>query len=781
MVRVLWSVVVSSVTMCGLSNAAFAQADGVAIEHRKPYSGHVVAKVSVATPGDVLRVTALAEAGGSVWSHGVVDGKLDVQLTPEGLAALGQLGLPYEVMILDVQALVDAERAQIEAWRRARADGFAGRADDWYTTYHTRAEIDQYIATLATNSAGLATRTQFGTSLEGRPMYAIRVSAPDLPGNPRASRPKVVFNGCQHAREWVTPPTVTYIAERLIAGYSADTRIQSLLNRCEVIVIPIVNPDGYEYTWTTQRLWRKNRRNNGDGSFGVDLNRNWSVGWGGNDGSSPSPSSETYRGPAAFSEPESVMLRDFMTSLDSGGSVVAGSIDIHSYSQLILSPLGYTTTLPPNAAFFDSLNVQLESSIESVFGTDYVAGPTATTIYVASGTASDWSFGALGSVGYGMEMRDTGEFGFVLPADQILPTAQENFQLALTFAEGILTPLRFFFPSGQPTSVAGMGSLSVQIDDGAATLNTSSPMLYWRQPPQQNFAAVSMTASGRVFSASLPTLYCNRGFEYYIQAATTAGETATFPASGAFSATVAGQSTAGFTDACESADGWTVGAPGDTATTGMWTNNVPEQTTAQPGSDASPVGTRCWVTDHRAGNGAGAWDVDNGITTLTSPAFSGLGPDGTTARVSYRLWYSNDRGNNPNTNSLPVQISNNNGATWTQLELVSQSTNAWSLRSFRISDFITPTANMRLRFIARDLTSALIEAAVDDISVEFIGCPSDPADFNGDGFVDGFDYDDFVSCFEAIACPPGKSADFNNDGFVDGFDYDEFVAAFEGA
>ena len=778
MLRKLWHMVAACVAFGG--QTAFAQPDAPDIQQPKLYTGHVVAKVAVSTPADVLRVTALAEAGGSVWSHGVVDGKLDVQLTPAGLAALEQLGLAYEVMIRDVQALVDAERAQIEAWHRARDEGFAGRADDWYTTYHTRTEIDTYVAALAANSGGLATRAQFGSSLEGLPMYAIRISGPDLPGNPRSARPKIVFNGCQHAREWVTPPTVVYIAEKLIAGAASDTRIQTILSKCEVVVVPIVNPDGYEYTWTTQRMWRKNRRNNGDGSFGVDLNRNWSQGWGGNDGSSPSPASETYRGPAAFSEPESAALRDFMTSLDSGGSVVAGSMDVHSYSQLILSPWGYTEMLPPNAAFFDGLNVQLEAAIESVFGTDYVAGPTATTIYVASGTASDWSFGALGSVGYGMEMRDTGAFGFALPADQILPTAQENFQLALTFAEGILTPLRFSFPSGQPSSVAGLGTVSVQIDDGAATLNTASPRLYWRQPPQQSFASVPMTAAGRVFTATLPNLYCNRGFEYYISTTTTAGAPVVFPESGVFSASVTGQVTTGFADACEAATGWTVGAPGDNATTGVWTNNVPEATSAQPGADVSAAGTRCWVTDHRAGAGAGTYDVDNGTTTLTSPRFSALGPSGTLARVSYWLWYSNDRGNNPNTNSMPIQISNNDGATWTQLELVSQATNAWSFRSFRVSDVVTPSADMRLRFIARDLTGALIEAAVDEITVDFVGCPSDPADFNGDGFVDGFDYDDFVSCFEALSCPPGKSADFNNDGFVDGFDYDEFVAAFEG-
>lgn len=771
-----WSVRVLMIgLLAGIANGQPAEQTA-----QRRYDGHSVVRVEVPGPQDVLRVTAIAEAGGSVWSHGVRDGKIDVELSPEGLAALNQLGLRHETLIPNVQTLVDAERAQIEAWKQARAEGFAGRADDWYTTYHTRAEIETYVSGLATNSGGLATWASFGSSLQGRPMYAIRISAPDLPGNARGIRPKIVFNACQHAREWITPPTAAYIAEKLIANYASDSRVQALLRTYEFVIIPITNPDGYEYTWTTDRFWRKNRRNNGDGSFGVDLNRNWSVGWGGNDGSSPSTNSETYRGPSAFSEPESAMLRDFMVQLDTG-TTVAGSIDIHSYSQLILSPWGYTATLPPNAAFFDSLNVQLAAAVRSVNGVEYVAGPTATTIYVASGTASDWSFGALGSVGYGTELRDTGQFGFALPADQILPTARENFELALTFAEQIAIPLRFLFPSGQPATVTPNGTISVQIDDGSGTLNTASPRLYFRQPPQQAFTSVPMSANGRLFTGTLPALVCNRGFEFYVSASTTTGVALNFPANGVFSASVVPPPTVGFTDACEATTGWTVGASGDNATTGVWNNGVPEQTTAQPSADVSANGTRCWITDYRAGNNAGAFDVDGGTTTLTSPAFSAIGPSGSTATVSYYLWYSNDRGSNPNTNSMPIQISNNGGASWTQLELVSSSTNAWSQRSFRVASFVTPTANMKLRFIVRDLTGSLVEAAIDEIKVEFSGaCPGDPADFNGDGFVDGFDYDDYVACFEAITCPPGKTADFNGDGFVDGFDYDEFVSAFEG-
>ncbi len=735
------------------------------------YEGQMVVRATITQPRQLMQIAGLTE---SYWSHRVGLGEVDLQIKAGARDAFAQLGIDYQVLIPDLQKLIDEERAQIE--RAASQED-----DNWYTTYHNLADINAYGLALVTASPTLASRVQVGNSLEGRPIWALKLSSPDAPGNPRASRPQLLFNGGQHAREWVTPPTAMHIAERLLTDYATDARVRAVMDRAEIIVVPIVNPDGYNHTWTTERLWRKNRRNNGDGSFGVDLNRNWSVGWGGNDGSSPNPASETYRGPSPFSEPETAAMRDFMTAQGR----IRGSIDIHSYSQLILSPLGYTTNLPPEAAIFDQLNILLEQAVEAPFGSDYTAGPTATTIYIASGTASDWSYGALGGFGYGVECRDTGQFGFVLPADQILPNVRENYQMAMTFAEFILAPLRFTLLNGQPATIAADTpiTIDVSIADGAQSLDTASPRLLWRNSSFVPYTSAPMTlVSGRTFRASIAGQPCGRTFEYYVSASTTTGTTATSPdgaPASVYSAQIIGTPVASYVDACEVVGTWSVGDPGDNATSGIWSNGVPQATGAQPGADRSPVGTRCWVTDERAGSGIGTYDVDGGTTTLTSPRFSAVATPGD-ASVSYWRWYSNNQGSRPNTNSMPVSISNNDGTTWTTLETASDNAGAWTFKSFRVADFVTPTASMRLRFVARDLTGAIVEAAIDDVRCEIAGCPSDPADFNGDGFVDFFDYDDFVQCFETNICPPGKTADFNNDGFTDFFDYDAYVLAFEG-
>src|SRR4029453_7368841 len=122
----------------------------------------------------------------------------------------------------------------------------------------------------------------------------------------------VMFIGTQHAREWISPMTVMYIADRLLAGYASDPNIKALLDNVEFVLVPVVNADGYVYTWSTDRYWRKNRRDNaGTEGDGGDTNRNWGYKWGLDIGSSADPCSEVYRGTAAFSEPEPLVIANY--------------------------------------------------------------------------------------------------------------------------------------------------------------------------------------------------------------------------------------------------------------------------------------------------------------------------------------------------------------------------------------------------------------------------------------------------------------------------------------
>jgi hypothetical protein len=158
----------------------------------------------------------------------------------------------------------------------------------------------------------------------------------------------------------------------------------------------------------------------------------------------------------------------------------------------------------------------------------------------------------------------------------------------------------------------------------------------------------------------------------------------------------------------------------------------PIGTTAQPEDDnPAGVGTLCWVTGQGTPGGqAGEADVDFGITTLTSPIFDATG-DGE-AIVEYARWYSNNLGNNPAQDSMPISISNDGGATWTLLETVTDSAAVWVRKSFLVADFVQPTATMRLRFVAGD-------GADLGLLLGAWGAAGGPADLNGDGTVDGAD------------------------------------------
>jgi len=227
----------------------------------------------------------------------------------------------------------------------------------------------------------------------------------------------------------------------------------------------------------------------------------------------------------------------------------------------------------------------------------------------------------------------------------------------------------------------------------------------------------------------------------------------------------------------ESASGWTGGVAGDTATSGQWVRVDPVGTTAQPENDHSTTGTFCWVTGQGVVGGAdGAADVDGGITTLLSPVFDMSQMDEPT--IEYWFWYSNNLGGAPNADSMPVEISNNGGTSWVMLEDVAVNPGAWTKRSWRVRSFVTPTANVRVRFVARDLaTGSLVEAGVDDFKVINVDCTASiPGDINGDGVVNAGDLAGLLGSWGATSGP----ADINGDGIVDAVDLSILISNWNG-
>ena len=288
--------------------------------------------------------------------------------------------------------------------------------------YHTYAEVDREFHALASDHSAIAQVSSLGKSVEQRELWALKISDAVTQNE---NEPRIVFLGGHHAREWISVEVAILMAKHLLERYQSDTLITRLVNSAEIWIVPMVNPDGHQYSVTSQRLWRKNRRPNGDGTFGVDLNRNYGYQWGG-PGSSGDTFSETYRGPAAFSEPETRAVRDFLQA-----HVPKALITYHSYSQLILYPWGYTSTPAPDESLMHNLAVALADRIRTVHGQNYTP-EQASDLYLASGDTTDWLYGLFAVPAFTIELRPrSASPGFELPENQIQPTFEENLPAAL--------------------------------------------------------------------------------------------------------------------------------------------------------------------------------------------------------------------------------------------------------------------------------------------------------------------------------------------------------------
>jgi len=742
-----------------LRSAAALLLAATAVWAEPPYAGESVVRVHPRDTRELRTILALTE---DVWSHAVAVGRpVDARLSPTALAALRRSGMPFETLHEDLGAAVAAERARLDA--RADEGGIAG--ESFFADFRDLAAIETKLDALVAARPDLCSIETIGASLEGRPIRALRISTdPDLPA--------ALLNACQHAREWISPMVAMALAAALVEGEGTDPRVTALLGRLEVWVIPVVNPDGYVHSWGPQRLWRKNRRPNGDGSIGVDLNRNWGFQWGGA-GASSSPGSDTYRGPAPFSEPETQALRDFHLARPD----LVASIDFHSYGQLILSPWGYTTAAHPQAPLFAEIVARMRDAIATTTGQPYTVGPIASTLYVASGNVVDWAFAERGMVSLTTELRDTGQGGFVLPPSQIEPTVRENLAATLELLEATAQPAIVTFPAGRPDRFDAYRPTEVRVAvlPGLGGPSIAAVSILARAGSAAFAAVEAVPLGGNLWSAAVPAFPCGANVEWFVRVETTAGD-ALHPFAGAAApfATPSIRADLLFRDDFELDLGWTAGVPGDTATGGIWIRVDPVGTVAQPEDDHSPDGTKCYVTGQGVpGGAAGAADVDNGVTTLLSPPLDLSNPD---AVVGYARWYSNDRGAAPNADSMPIEISAD-GLAWTTLELVTENANAWVVRSFRVADFIPPSARARVRFVARDLgAGSLVEAGVDEFRVIAFGCPAPPGDVNADGRVDAGDLAMVLSAWGAAGGP----ADLDGDGTVGAGDLSVLLAAWTG-
>ena len=247
------------------------------------------------------------------------------------------------------------------------------------------------------------------------------------------------IDGGIHAREWISPATVTWMLKELVEN---DADHPDLTEKMDWYILPIVNPDGYAYSRIEDRnrMWRKTRTPNGiHGCEGTDANRNWGFHW--NEGGSSSiPCLNNYMGQEAWSEVENKNVRDFVFAHKEN---IKFFNTIHSYGQMVLLPYGFTsnTSIVPGYDKLLDLATKSNEALYAVHQKRYDVGCIPCLLYHVSGSSLDWALGEAGiPYSMGMELRDTlnGIYGFMLPPSQIIPTGEEVWAFHLTAARMII-------------------------------------------------------------------------------------------------------------------------------------------------------------------------------------------------------------------------------------------------------------------------------------------------------------------------------------------------------
>ena len=345
------------------------------------------------------------------------EGRIYILVNDRDLLTLNRLRIPY---------LFETHRfpAQSSSPQVSAASGING-------DYHSYGELEAELQSLEQAFPLLASLSVIGTSLEQRNIYALKIS--DNAAQEEDGEVEVLFLGCHHAREWISVEVPLLLARFLLENYGTDARVRRLVDESEIWIVPLVNPDGLEYSIHFYRYWRKNRRFNSPGSYGVDLNRNYGYQWGYNNiGSSPDPNSEVYRGTAPFSEPETQAVRDLFLGHD-----FQALVSYHSFSQIIIYPWGYIVAPTDKDALLEEIAADMSALMLPVNGRFYGYGRASDSLYTTNGDTTDWSYAASAIPSYTIELPPIDQLygGFFNAETDIQGIFRENLPAALYLIE----------------------------------------------------------------------------------------------------------------------------------------------------------------------------------------------------------------------------------------------------------------------------------------------------------------------------------------------------------
>lgn len=350
------------------------------------YDGYKIVRIAIEDASDLQTLERLDAASPEfqIWTDYVGLGSIDVRLSPGQKPVLDASGLSYTI--------------QVEDWQRQLEQMFKGAGEPgFFDSYRTHNEHIGFLYNLADTYPDLAEVFTVGRSVEGRFMWAIRITGPG------EDKPGVLYHGGQHGNEVLGPVVVAYLAEYLLTRYDTDPEVRALVDNVEWFLLTIMNPDGYE----------ANGRSNANG---YDLNRNW-----GGPGAQPNP----------FSQPETAAMRDLLLAHPN----IRVHLDFHTFGRMILWPWGHSPDLCIDNPTYETLGDDMAELIFQFRGSDYdERGPAYTTIYPVYGGSIDYSYGELGLWAIVYELGND-YYGHSQPISEIMPTCQELTPAMLYLAE----------------------------------------------------------------------------------------------------------------------------------------------------------------------------------------------------------------------------------------------------------------------------------------------------------------------------------------------------------
>uniref|UniRef100_A0A8C4TW46 Carboxypeptidase O n=1 Tax=Falco tinnunculus TaxID=100819 RepID=A0A8C4TW46_FALTI len=331
-----------------------------------------------------------------IWAGEDLHIRVPAPLVQEVKDSLAQHMISYRVLIPDVHKLVDQSMPRERSNHRQVSESYV------YTQYHPMEEIYQWMSQIQKNNSELVTQHYLGKTTENRTMYYLQI----------------------------------------LQNYKSDPKINRFLQNLDLYILPVLNIDGYIYSWEKDRFWRKNRAPYMNGTcYGTDLNRNFNSSWG-SVGVSYNCDSEIFCGSGPESEPETRAVAQFIKRKKND---ILCYLTIHSYGQYILTPYGSTTKPPSNSEELMHVAEKAAAALMEKYGTSYKVGPTSLILYNNSGSSRDWAHMIGIPFSYTFELRDNGTYGFVLPPEQIQPTCEETMLAVTTIIDYVGQK---YFPGG---------------------------------------------------------------------------------------------------------------------------------------------------------------------------------------------------------------------------------------------------------------------------------------------------------------------------------------------